>query len=115
LTIPRTLADFTSATRRLSELWANVSNRDKNTWRRKAKIEASRAKTRDKTAANGATQPASNGSTALADATQHETIFQNRATTSRTRKLAARCEVGDSMFGYLLWKIGMQFVAKRTN
>eukprot|EP00099_Drosophila_melanogaster_P006681 NP_001259308.1 uncharacterized protein Dmel_CG4617, isoform C [Drosophila melanogaster] len=81
--------DFTSATRRLSELWANVSNRDKNTWRRKAKIEASRAKTRDKTAANGATQPASNGSTALADATQHETIFQNRATTSRTRKLAA--------------------------
>ncbi|KMZ08579.1 uncharacterized protein Dsimw501_GD16162 [Drosophila simulans] len=81
--------DFTSATRRLSELWANVSNRDKNTWRRKAKIEASRAKTRDRTAANGATQPASNGGTALADATQHETIFQNRATTSRTRKLAA--------------------------
>ncbi|EDV47447.1 FACT complex subunit SSRP1 [Drosophila erecta] len=81
--------DFTSATRRLSEMWANVSNRDKNAWRRKAKIQASRAKTRDNTAANGTPQPASNGNTALTDPTQHETIFQNRATTSRTRKLAA--------------------------
>ncbi|XP_043659451.1 FACT complex subunit SSRP1 [Drosophila teissieri] len=81
--------DFTSATRRLSEMWANVSNRDKNAWRRKAKIQASRARTRDKAGPNGAPQLASNGSTALADPAQHETIFQNRATTSRTRKLAA--------------------------
>ncbi|KAH8354396.1 hypothetical protein KR084_009890, partial [Drosophila pseudotakahashii] len=82
--------DFTSATRRLSEMWANVSNRDKNAWRRKAKIQASRARSRDRTAPNGAPQAASNGSsTALAEPSPHETIFQNRATTSRTRKLAA--------------------------
>ncbi|XP_052849856.1 FACT complex subunit SSRP1 [Drosophila gunungcola] len=82
--------DYTSATRRLSELWANVSNRDKNAWRRKAKIQASRARSRDRSGANGTTQTTSNGSTALAlDPPQHETIFQNRATTSRTRKLAA--------------------------
>ncbi|XP_017064186.1 HMG box-containing protein 4 [Drosophila eugracilis] len=81
--------DFTSATRRLSEMWSNVSNRDKNAWRRKAKIQASRARSRDRTGPNGTTQVASNGSTPIVDTPQHETIFQNRATTSRTRKLAA--------------------------
>ncbi|XP_016946124.2 uncharacterized protein [Drosophila suzukii] len=81
--------DFTSATRRLSEMWANVSNRDKNAWRRKAKIQASRARSRDRTGLNGTPQAASNGNTVLAEPTPHETSFQNRATTSRTRKLAA--------------------------
>ncbi|XP_017051951.1 FACT complex subunit SSRP1 [Drosophila ficusphila] len=81
--------DFTSATRRLSELWANVSNRDKNAWRRKAKIQASRARSRERTAPNGTAQAVSNGSAPIADAPQHESSFQNRATTSRTRKLAA--------------------------
>ncbi|XP_037726807.1 FACT complex subunit SSRP1 [Drosophila subpulchrella] len=81
--------DFTSATRRLSEMWANVSNRDKNAWRRKAKIQASRARSRDRTGLNGTPQATSNGSTVLAEPTPHETSFQNRATTSRTRKLAA--------------------------
>ncbi|KAH8259966.1 hypothetical protein KR038_001931, partial [Drosophila bunnanda] len=86
--------DFASATRRLSELWANVSNREKNGWRRKAKVQATRARSREKTGPNSSSttpanqQPTSNGSSALEPA-HNETIFQNRATTSRTRKLAA--------------------------
>ncbi|KAH8287724.1 hypothetical protein KR054_012010, partial [Drosophila jambulina] len=90
--------DFASATRRLSELWANVSNREKNGWRRKAKAQATRARSREKTGPNGSNsstqtnhqqqQPTSNGSTAV-EPVHNETTFQNRATTSRTRKLAA--------------------------
>ncbi|KAH8343031.1 hypothetical protein KR059_003934, partial [Drosophila kikkawai] len=86
--------DFASATRRLSELWANVSNREKNNWRRKAKVQATRARSRERTGPNSSStapahqQPTSNGSTAQ-EPIHNETIFQNRATTSRTRKLAA--------------------------
>ncbi|KAH8244879.1 hypothetical protein KR032_001773, partial [Drosophila birchii] len=87
--------DFASATRRLSELWANVSNREKNGWRRKAKVQATRARSREKTGTNSSNttsthqQPTSNGGSTALEPTHNETIFQNRATTSRTRKLAA--------------------------
>lgn len=66
-----------------------MSNREKNGWRRKAKVQATRARSREKTGPNSTpSHPTSNGSTAVEPA-HNETIFQNRATTSRTRKLAA--------------------------
>ncbi|XP_034100698.1 FACT complex subunit SSRP1 [Drosophila albomicans] len=85
--------DFASAARRLSELWANVSNKEKNAWRRKAKIQATKARTREKNALNNTTTSsaamASNGNTTTA-AVLDSTTFVNRATTSRTKKLAAQ-------------------------
>ncbi|KAH8421299.1 hypothetical protein KR009_000370, partial [Drosophila setifemur] len=80
--------DFSNMAKKLSEMWANVSNREKNAWRRKAKIQATRAKSRDRTVASPSTQT-SNGSNSQDASAAHETSFQNRATTSRTRKLAA--------------------------
>ncbi|XP_062140483.1 LOW QUALITY PROTEIN: FACT complex subunit SSRP1 [Drosophila sulfurigaster albostrigata] len=86
--------DFASAARRLSELWANVSNKEKNAWRRKAKLQATKARTREKNALNNTTTSsaamASNGNTSTAAAVQDSTTFVNRATTSRTKKLAAQ-------------------------
>ncbi|KAL7743732.1 hypothetical protein ACLKA6_016793 [Drosophila palustris] len=90
--------DFANAARRLSELWANVSNKEKNAWRRKAKIQATKARTRER---NTTDMPGSNGpgqgqgsgtavnaaAAAVTDAI--DTTFVNRATTSRTKKLAA--------------------------
>ncbi|XP_030382052.1 HMG box-containing protein 4 isoform X2 [Scaptodrosophila lebanonensis] len=79
--------DFANAARRLSELWANVSNKDKNAWRRKAKIQATKARSREKAtppgnANNAAPVIPSNGNVP-------DSLFMNRATTSRTKKLAA--------------------------
>lgn len=89
-------SDFANAARRLSELWANVSNKERNAWRRKAKIQAAKARTRERnTPAEGftATTPAvtnSNGNvTASVTDSGMDTTFVNRATTSRTKKLAA--------------------------
>ncbi|XP_041452131.1 uncharacterized protein LOC111074369 [Drosophila obscura] len=80
--------DFSNAARRLSELWANVSNREKIAWRRKAKVQSTKARAREK---NGLPPlpTASNGSTAAPEPPLPEGNFVNRATTSRTRKLAA--------------------------
>ncbi|EDW78350.2 uncharacterized protein Dwil_GK16379 [Drosophila willistoni] len=84
--------DFSQAARRLSELWANVSNKEKSAWRRKAKIQATKARTRER---NGPNALASNGTTTTAAApvithmTNDSNNFVNRATTSRTKKLAA--------------------------
>ncbi|EDW05519.1 HMG box-containing protein 4 [Drosophila mojavensis] len=85
--------DSANAARRLSELWANVSNREKNAWRRKAKVLAAKARTREYNApAEVATaqtpSKASNGSASVSAATP-DSSFVNRATTSRTKKLAA--------------------------
>lgn len=85
--------DFANAARRLSELWANVSNKEKNAWRRKAKIQATKARTRERNALDmppGTTTiplPSNGSSAAVPDAI--DTTFVNRATTSRTKKLAA--------------------------
>lgn len=82
--------DFSNVARKLSEMWANVSNREKNAWKRKAKLQATRAKSRDPASPSTPTQMASNGSANQSGSgIQHETSFQNRATTSRTKKLAA--------------------------
>ncbi|EDV34481.1 uncharacterized protein Dana_GF20942 [Drosophila ananassae] len=82
--------DFSNVARKLSEMWANVSNREKNAWKRKAKLQATRAKSRDPASPTTPTQMASNGSASQSGSgIQHETSFQNRATTSRTKKLAA--------------------------
>ncbi|SPP78399.1 uncharacterized protein LOC117580824 [Drosophila guanche] len=80
--------DFSNAARRLSELWANVSNREKIAWRRKAKVQSTKARAREK---NGLPPlpTASNGGTTAAEPPAPEGNFMNRATTSRTRKLAA--------------------------
>ncbi|XP_068158797.1 HMG box-containing protein 4 [Drosophila tropicalis] len=84
--------DFAQAARRLSELWANVSNKDKSAWRRKAKIQATKARTRER---NGPNAMASNGTTTtsappvITPMTNDSNNFVNRATTSRTKKLAA--------------------------
>ncbi|XP_039964337.1 uncharacterized protein LOC120777223 [Bactrocera tryoni] len=40
--------DFSNTAKRLGELWANVSNKEKDSWRRKAKIQATKAKSRDR-------------------------------------------------------------------
>lgn len=90
------LLDFANAARRLSELWANVSNKERSAWRRKAKIQAAKARTRERNApaeSFSATTPAlnnSNGNVAagITDSGMDAT-FVNRATTSRTKKLAA--------------------------
>lgn len=82
--------DFSNVARKLSEMWANVSNREKNAWKRKAKLQATRAKSRDPASPTTPTQMASNGSASQSGSgIQHEASFQNRATTSRTKKLAA--------------------------
>ncbi|XP_017486740.1 PREDICTED: FACT complex subunit SSRP1 [Rhagoletis zephyria] len=39
--------DFSNTAKRLGELWANVSNKEKDSWRRKAKIQATKAKSRE--------------------------------------------------------------------
>uniref|UniRef100_A0A1A9WE14 HMG box domain-containing protein n=1 Tax=Glossina brevipalpis TaxID=37001 RepID=A0A1A9WE14_9MUSC len=76
--------DFSNAAKRLSELWANVSNKEKNSWRRKAKMQATKAKAREKA-----------GMQSINAISQGEKIqqlqttsFINRPTTNRTRKLA---------------------------
>ncbi|KAM8719532.1 hypothetical protein ACLKA7_005723 [Drosophila subpalustris] len=81
--------DFANAARRLSELWANVSNKEKNAWRRKAKIQATKARTRDRntTDQGQGSGTAVNATVAITDAS--DATFVNRATTSRTKKLAA--------------------------
>ncbi|KAH8276636.1 hypothetical protein KR044_000619 [Drosophila immigrans] len=86
--------DFANAARRLSELWANVSNKEKNAWRRKAKIQATKARTRETTAVLPLTANNGNAVAAAVDAT-----FVNRATTSRTKKLAAQLEKNTSSAG----------------
>ncbi|ALC48372.1 CG4617 [Drosophila busckii] len=81
--------DFANAARRLSELWANVSNKDKNAWRRKAKVQATKAKTREKEiVVTSMLNLASNGNAAGA-ADNTDGSFQVRPTTSRTKKIAA--------------------------
>ncbi|KAH8236179.1 hypothetical protein KR026_003232 [Drosophila bipectinata] len=82
--------DFSNVARKLGEMWANVSNREKNAWKRKAKMQATRAKSRDPSSPTIPTQMASNGSpNPTGSGVQQESSFQNRATTSRTKKLAA--------------------------
>lgn len=88
--------DFANAARRLSELWANVSNKERNAWRRKAKIQAAKARTRERnTPAEGSSATTSaltnsNGNVGAGHADSGmDTTFVNRATTSRTKKLAA--------------------------
>ncbi|KAM7355754.1 uncharacterized protein ACRADG_001714 [Cochliomyia hominivorax] len=76
------------AARRLHELWSNVSNKEKNAWKRKAKMQATRAKQREKVGLNQ-----TNNKTTLTTSTPNNTstpnsTFINRPTTSRTRKLA---------------------------
>lgn len=90
------LSDFANAARRLSELWANVSNKERNAWRRKAKIQAAKARTRERNTpaeSFSATTPAlnnSNGNVAAGTTDSGvDATFVNRATTSRTKKLAA--------------------------
>ncbi|KAH8386778.1 hypothetical protein KR093_002448, partial [Drosophila rubida] len=85
--------DFANAARRLSELWANVSNKEKNAWRRKAKIQATKARTRQKNGLDPTTTvnlPSNGNPFAAATATSIDATFVNRATTSRTKKLAAQ-------------------------
>ncbi|KAH8339688.1 hypothetical protein KR074_009021 [Drosophila pseudoananassae] len=82
--------DFSNVARKLGEMWANVSNREKNAWKRKAKMQATRAKSREPSSPSTPTQMASNGSAnQTGPGVQLESSFQNRATTSRTKKLAA--------------------------
>ena len=78
------------AARRLHELWSNVSNKEKTAWKRKAKMQASRVKQKEKTAlTNNNKTIATTTTTAVAQANQNQnSIFINRPTTSRTRKLA---------------------------
>ncbi|XP_011188199.2 AAC-rich mRNA clone AAC11 protein [Zeugodacus cucurbitae] len=44
--------DFSNTAKRLGELWANVSNKEKDSWRRKAKIQATKAKSRERVTPN---------------------------------------------------------------
>ncbi|EDW62933.1 uncharacterized protein [Drosophila virilis] len=86
--------DFANAARRFSELWANVSHKEKNAWRRKAKVLATKARARDKNAttdlATALTPPRTgNANSAAVAANTTDACFVNRATTSRTKKLAA--------------------------
>ncbi|KAL9904656.1 uncharacterized protein ACN2A1_004901 isoform 1-T1 [Glossina fuscipes fuscipes] len=76
--------DFSNAAKRLSELWANVSNKEKNSWRRKAKMQATKAKAREK----AGMQNTSNFSQGEKIQQLQTTSFINRPTTNRTRKLA---------------------------
>ncbi|XP_064554994.1 FACT complex subunit SSRP1 [Drosophila montana] len=97
--------DFANAARRFSELWANVSHKEKNAWRRKAKVLATKARARDKNApaevATTLTPPKTinaNSAAAAAAANTTDACFVNRATTSRTKKLAAdRRQVPDQL------------------
>lgn len=72
------------AARRLHELWSNVSNKEKNAWKRKAKMQATRAKTREKSGI----QQSNKTPTAPVNTSTPNSTFINRPTTSRTRKLA---------------------------
>ncbi|XP_023298723.2 HMG box-containing protein 4 [Lucilia cuprina] len=74
------------AARRLHELWSNVSNKEKNAWKRKAKMQATRAKQRERA---GITQTNKTAiQTAAQAANPQNSTFINRPTTSRTKKLA---------------------------
>ncbi|XP_067648151.1 uncharacterized protein [Eurosta solidaginis] len=64
--------DFSNQAKRLGELWANVSNKEKDSWRRKAKIQATKAKSRERV-----TPSPSN---------PYMTYF--KPTTNRTKKIA---------------------------
>ncbi|XP_075161907.1 uncharacterized protein LOC142234634 [Haematobia irritans] len=77
--------DFQTARR---ELWANVSNKEKNNWRRKAKIQATKAKALER--AGGANKDGRRGM-ATSTASTNST-FINRPTTSRTKKLQMQAE-----------------------
>lgn len=70
--------DFSTARR---ELWANVSNKDKNIWRRKAKIQATKAKALEKEGKKAEKIMSVNSPNT-------NSTFINRPTTSRTKKLA---------------------------
>ncbi|XP_061393996.1 HMG box-containing protein 4 [Musca vetustissima] len=78
--------DFTTARR---ELWANVSNKEKNNWRRKAKIQATKAKAMERSggAARDKAKLESSPTASGANST-----FINRPTTSRTKKLQLQAE-----------------------
>lgn len=49
--------DFSNTAKRLGELWANVSNKEKDSWRRKAKIQATKAKSRERVTTATAANP----------------------------------------------------------
>nr|XP_014095937.1 HMG box-containing protein 4 [Bactrocera oleae] len=49
--------DFSNTAKRLGELWANVSNKEKDSWRRKAKIQATKAKCRERVTTTTAANP----------------------------------------------------------
>lgn len=72
------------AARRLHELWSNVSNKEKNAWKRKAKMQATRAKQREKNGVNHTNKTIPEAG----NQTTPNSTFINRPTTSRTRKLA---------------------------
>lgn len=74
--------DFTTARR---ELWANVSNKEKNNWRRKAKIQATKAKALEKA---GIGRDNKKNTVAVTNSN----TFINRPTTSRTKKLQLQAE-----------------------
>ncbi|XP_004522181.1 FACT complex subunit SSRP1 [Ceratitis capitata] len=64
--------DFSNTAKRLGELWANVSNKEKDSWRRKAKVQATKAKSRERITP--------------APTSPYQPYF--KPTTSRTKKLA---------------------------
>ncbi|XP_065361452.1 HMG box-containing protein 4 [Calliphora vicina] len=72
------------AARRLHELWSNVSNKEKNAWKRKAKMQATRAKQRERSGIN----PINKTAPLPGNPQQAQNSFINRPTTSRTKKLA---------------------------
>lgn len=78
-------AESIEAARRLSELWSNVSIKEKNAWRRKAKMQAARAKQRERAGITTTTKAAA---VIAANNINNQNSFINRPTTSRTRKLA---------------------------
>ncbi|XP_013116120.2 uncharacterized protein LOC106093592 [Stomoxys calcitrans] len=78
--------DFANARR---ELWANVSNKEKNNWRRKAKIQATKAKALER--AGGMSRDGKRGVIASTGNSTNST-FINRPTTSRTKKLQMQAE-----------------------
>ncbi|XP_037938888.1 HMG box-containing protein 4-like [Teleopsis dalmanni] len=93
--------DFSNTARRLGELWANVSNKEKNTWRRRAKLEAGKARITMEHAKLGLSAKHSLNS-----------AFFNRATTSRTKKLA---EVSKSLIKDLNNSETNNIVKKKKN
>ncbi|XP_073843188.1 uncharacterized protein [Musca autumnalis] len=78
--------DFTTAKR---ELWANVSNKEKNNWRRKAKIQATKAKALERAGGNVNRDKKLELSPS---ANTTNSTFINRPTTSRTKKLQLQAE-----------------------